>query len=137
GRTIDTATEVILDCNAEAAGHDYFDVHAVDPSPDHSLLAWSSVLDGGEIYTLRVRDLATGAELPDELTGTSSWGGVAWSADGQWLFYARPDAQMRPHEIWRHRLGTPVSDDGRVTSEPNERLSLEVCLTLSEQWIVI
>ena len=119
-------TDVILDCNVEADGHDYFDVHAVDPSPDHSLLAWSSDLDGGEVYTLRVRDLATGAELPDELTGTSSWGGVAWSADGQWLFYARPDDQMRPHEIWRHRLGTPVADDVLVATEPDERFNLDV-----------
>ena len=39
---------MILDSNAEAAGHDFFDVHAVDPSPDHSLLAWSSDLDGSE-----------------------------------------------------------------------------------------
>ena len=91
GRSIDDASDVILDCNAEAAGHEYFDVHAVDSSPDHSLLAWSSDIDGGERYTLRVRDLATGADLPDELTGTSSWGGVAWSGDGQWLLYARPD----------------------------------------------
>ena len=137
GRSIDTATDVILDCNAEAAGHDYFDVHAVDPSPDHSLLAWSSDLDGGEVYTLRIRDLATGAELPDELTGTSSWGGVAWSSDGEWLFYARPDAQMRPHEIWRHRLGTPVAQDVLVATEPDERFSLHVTLTRSERWIVI
>ncbi len=137
GRTIDTATDVILDCNVEADGHDYFDVHAVDPSPDHSLLAWSSDLDGGEIYTLRVRDLATGTERPDELPGTSSWGGVAWSGDGQWLFYARPDAQMRPHEIWRHRLGTPVGDDVLVATEPDERFNLDVSQTRSERWIVI
>ena len=59
GRSIDEASDVILDCNAEAAGHEYFDVHAVDSSPDHSLLAWSSDTDGGERYTLRVRDLAS------------------------------------------------------------------------------
>jgi oligopeptidase B len=137
GRSIDQADQVILDCNVEAAGHDYFDVHAVDPSPDHTLLAWSSDVDGSEIYTLRVRDLATGQELPDELTGTSSWGGVAWSADGQWLFYARPDEQMRPHEIWRHRLGTPMSDDVLVLREDDVRFGLAVEATRSEQWIVI
>jgi oligopeptidase B len=137
GRSIDTASDVILDCNVEAAGHDYFDVHAVDPSPDHSLLAWSSDLDGGEIYTLRVRDLSTGAERSDELTGTSAWGGVAWSADGQWLFYARPDPQMRPHEIWRHHLGRPVGEDVLVATEPDDRFNLDVSLTRSERWIVI
>ncbi len=137
GTAIDAADDVILDCNAEAAAHDFFDVHAVEPSPDHSLLAWSSDLDGSEVYTLRVRDLATGAELADELTGTSSWGGVAWSRDGRWLFYARPDEQMRPHEIWRHRLGTPVTDDVLVATEPDVRFNLSVAATRSEQWLVI
>jgi oligopeptidase B len=128
---------VMLDCNAEAEGHDFFDVHAVEVSPDHRLLAWSSDLDGGERYTLRVRDLSTGTDLPDELTGTSSWGGLAWSSDGQWLFYARPDDQMRPYQIWRHRLGSPPADDELVLTEDDERFYLDVSATRSEQWVVI
>ncbi len=131
------AATVMLDCNAEAEGHDFFDVHAVEVSPDHRLLAWSSDLDGGERYTLRVRDLSTGADLPDELTGTSSWGGLAWSSDGQWLFYARPDDQMRPYQIWRHRLGSPPADDELVLTEDDERFYLDVSATRSEQWVVI
>jgi oligopeptidase B len=127
---------VILDCNAEASGYEYFDVHDVNPSPDHTLLAWSSDVDGSERYTLRVRDLATG-EDGDEITGTSSWGGVAWSAGGDWLFYSRPDDQMRPHQIWRHRLGTPPADDVLVHSENDERFFLHVAATRSDRWIVI
>jgi oligopeptidase B len=132
----DTPDSVILDCNAEAEGHDYFDVHDVEPSPDHALLAWSSDVDGSERYTLRVRDLATGGDL-DEITGTSSWGGVAWSAGNDWLFYARPDDQMRPYQIWRHRLGTSPEDDLRVLSEDDERFFLNVSSTRSGRWIVI
>ena len=138
GRTIDTSAEtVMLDANVEAGDREYFDVHAVDASPDHSLLAWSSDVDGGERYTLRVRDLDTGTELADELTGTSSWGGTAWSADGHWLFYARPDEQMRPHEIWRHRLGTAPAADVLVAREDDERFNLSVRLTRSERWIIV
>jgi oligopeptidase B len=138
GESIDTATDnVMLDCNAEAEGHDFFDVHAVEVSPHHRLLAWSSDLDGGERYTLRVRDLNTGHELPDELTGTSSWGGLAWSSDSEWLFYARPDDQMRPYQIWCHRLGSPPSEDVLVYEEPDERFYLDVSATRSERWIVI
>lgn len=137
GRTIDDATDtVILDSNAEAFGHDFFDVHTVLPSPDHTLLAWSCDLDGGERYTLRVRDLATESDLPDVLTGTSSWGGVAWSIDGQHLFYARPDEQMRPYQIWRHRLGTSPESDELVLEEPDERFYLDVSSTRSNEWIV-
>jgi len=136
GTEPDPAT-VMLDCNAEAAGHEYFDVHTVDPSPDHRLLAWSCDTDGSELYTLRVRDLVAGDDLADELAGTSSWGGVAWSADGTWLFYARPDDQMRPAEIWRHRLGTSVDDDVLVMAEADERFYLGVESTRSENWIVV
>ncbi len=133
----DTAESVMLDCNREAEGHDFFDVHAVDPSPDHTRLAWSCDLDGGEHYTLRVRDLDSGTDRPDVLEGTSAWGGIAWSADGSWLFYARPDEQMRPAEIWRHRLGTPPSDDVLVLAEADERFYLDVTATRSERWIVL
>lgn len=137
GASLESATEhVILDCNAEAEGHDFFDVHAVEPSPDHRLLAWSSDLTGAERYTLRVRDLETGVDRPDELTGTSSWGGLAWSGDGEWVFYARPDPAMRPYQIWRHRLGTATEDDELVHEEPDERSFLGVSATRSTGWIV-
>lgn len=133
----DETEAVILDCNVEAQGHDYFDVHSVEPSPDHTLLAWSSDVDGGEEYTVRVRELESGTELTDELPGTSAWGGLAWSRNGTWLFYARHDDQMRPHEIWRHRLGTAVADDVLVYEEPDERFYVDVSATRSEQWIVV
>ncbi|MGI9053501.1 MAG: S9 family peptidase [Ilumatobacteraceae bacterium] len=138
GSSLEAAgSTVILDSNAEAAGHEFFDVHAVSPSLDHRLLAWSSDVDGGERYTLRVRDLATNVDLDDTLTGTSSWGGLAWSSDGQHLFYARPDEQMRPFQIWRHRLGTPAADDLLVCEESDERFYLNVSSTRSERWIVV
>ncbi|MFV0308358.1 MAG: S9 family peptidase [Desertimonas sp.] len=138
GRSLDTAGDtVLLDTNAEAAGHDYFDVATVDPSPDHTRLAWSSDTDGSERYTLRVRDLDSGVDQPDALTETSSWGGTAWSADGHHLFYARPDEQMRPCEIWRHELGTDPAGDVLVHREPDERFNLAVGLTRSEGWILL
>ena len=133
----DTADHVFLDCNAEADGHEYFDVATVEPDHDHALLAWSCDVDGSERYTLRVRDLSTGEDQPDELTDTSSWGGVAWSGDGQWLFYARPDEAMRPFQIWRHRLGTPVVDDQLVQTERDDRCYLGVSATRSGRWIII
>jgi oligopeptidase B len=62
---------------------------------------------------------------------------VAWSADGRWLLYARPDEQMRPFQIWRHHLGTDPADDVLVHTEPDERFFLHVYATRSERWILI
>lgn len=137
----DEAANVMLDCNVEAEGHDYFDVNVVEPSPDHKLLAWSFDPDGSEKYTLRVRDLATGADLPDTLADVISWAGVAWSAPdpegATWLFYARPDEQMRPHEIWRHRLGSDPADDVLVIAEHDERFYIGVESSRSGRWLII
>ncbi len=135
GRSAATATEqVLLDENAEAAGHEYFQCQAFDVRPDHRLLAWSSDTDGSERYTLRIRDLDTGDDLADEIPDTT-WGGTAWAGD--WLFYVTPDEQMRPEKVWRHRLGTDPAGDVLVFHEPDQRFYLSVGLSRSEQWIVI
>lgn len=137
GRSADDATsQVLLDENAEASGHDYFSIHAFDVDESHRLLAWSADTDGSEEYTLRIRDLDSGRDLGDEIVGTT-WGGTAWSADAAWLFYVTPDEQMRPSRVWRHRVGTPQSDDVVVFDEPDERFYVGVELSRSRQWIVI
>ena len=137
GRSAATATEqVILDENVEARGHEYFAVHVFDVDRAHRLLAWSSDVDGSEQYVIRFRDLTTLADLPDTLTGTT-WGGSAWSADGSTLFYVTADEQMRPSTVWRHRLGTPQSDDVVVFDEPDERFYVSVDLSRSGEWVLI
>ena len=49
----------------------------------------------------------------------------AWSADSQWFFYTVHDQAYRPHEVWRHRIGTPVTEDVRVLVEPDERFDAD------------
>ncbi len=129
-------SEVLLDENAEAAGHEYFALGLLEVSTDHSVAAWSGDVDGSEMFTVRFRDLATGTDLPDVLVGTSAWGGAAWSADGSQFFYMMPDDQMRPFQVWRHAIGTAQSDDVLVLHEVDERFYLGVDLCRSEEWIV-
>ena len=137
GPTADRATEqVLLDENLEAAGHDYFDLGAFDVSFDHRYVAWSADVNGDEHYTLRIRDLATGDDLDDRLDDVANFG-MAWSADGSHIFYLTPDAQERPDRVWRHRIGTPPSEDVCVFHEPDERFYVTVGSTRSEAWIVV
>jgi oligopeptidase B len=137
GRSAESAGEqVVLDENVEAEGHDFFALGALEISADGNLAAWSSDTDGSERFTLRVRDLSSGTELGDVLVDTS-WAGVAWSADNAYLFYAKPDEQMRPYQIWRHRLGTAQNDDVLIYEDLDERFYVWVALTRSREWIVI
>ena len=137
GRSVSQATEhVILDENVEAEGLEYFAVGVSELNHEHTLLAWSADDDGSEQYTLRIRDLSTGTDLADEIVDTT-WAGAAWSADHQWLFYVTADEQMRPCTVWRHRVGTPQSDDVQVFHDPDERFFVGVELTRSGEFIMI
>jgi oligopeptidase B len=126
---------VLLDENTLASGHDYFALGGFEVSPDHTILAYSTDLNGGECYTLRFRDLATGADVPDVVDNVTY--GLAWADDGRTCFYVRPDDAMRPHEIWRHRLGTPATDDVLVHDEPDERFFLGVGRSRSGRFVLI
>ncbi len=137
GRSADTASDqLILDENVEAEGHDFFDLGAFEISPDHRLVAWSADTNGNEHYTLRIRDIATGQELTDELHDTT-WAGVAWSTDCSHVLYVEADKLERPYRVMRHRLGTSQSDDVEVFVDHDERFYVGIGATRSEQWIVI
>ena len=137
GRSRETAAEqILLDENSQAEGHEYFSLGVFEVSPDHNLLAWSSDVDGSERYTMRIRDLNSGADLDDVLLDTT-WGGCAWSADNQHVFYVKPDEAMRPFQVWRHRLGTTQAEDTLVFEDLDERFFVSVDLTRSGSWIIV
>jgi oligopeptidase B len=125
--------EVLLDQNAEAGDSEFFAVGGLDVSLDTRLLAWSVDRDGSEVYELRFRDLTTGEDLPDVVPGT--YYGSAWAADDRTFFYVKPDASMRPYQLWRHRLGE--ADDVLVHEEPDERFYLGVGTTKDDRFILL
>ena len=131
----DGATQVVLDEPALADGLDYLRVRAVEPSPDHSLLAYSADTDGSERFAIRVRDLASGDDLQDEIPNTS--GAPAWATDNRTLFYVRLDAQLRPSSVWRHRLGTPVETDVEVYREADPGFGVSAYLGRDERYLFI
>lgn len=124
--------QVLLDLNVLAGASDYFALGAYDLAPRQTRLLYSTDHDGSERYTMRVRDVVTGADLDDLIPDTTY--GSAWAGDDT-FFYVRPDATMRPHQVWRHQVGTPSSEDVLVYEDPDERFFVSVGLSLTEQWI--
>ena len=101
-----TGPEVVLDVNTLDAGTGYLDLGLSIVSPDEHLLAYSLDTSGNEVFTLRFRDLRTGADLPDVVEGVGYTG--AWTSDssGNLAFlYTVPDASWRHERIRAHRLG--------------------------------
>ncbi|MGE0628227.1 MAG: S9 family peptidase [Hyphomicrobiaceae bacterium] len=129
------AESVLLDGTVEAAGKAYWQLGDIAHSRDHRYLAYSVDDTGSEAFTIKVRDLATGRDLDDQIPNTR--GNIVWAADSRTLFYVRLDDKYRPIEVWRHALGTPVSDDVQVYVEPDSGFYVSVGQTQSGRFVVI
>ena len=127
--------QLLLDENKLAEGHDFFALGTFEVSPDHRLLAYAFDREGDEVYALRVRDLATGRDLEEVITGTAA--GVAWSADASTLFYTVLDDAMRPWQLYRHVLGTSPGTDVLVHQETDERFYSGVSMSTTDELIVL
>ncbi|MFL6163086.1 MAG: S9 family peptidase [Jatrophihabitantaceae bacterium] len=127
--------QVLLDGNRVAAASEFFSIGTYNVSPDGNLLAYSVDLTGDERYTLRIKDLTSGEDLPDAIADTHY--GSAWSADGRFICYVKVDESWRPYQIWRHAVGTDAADDVLVYTEPDDRFWLGVQLTRNRAAIQI
>jgi oligopeptidase B len=127
--------EVLLDGNVEAAGNEFFRIGSFDVSRDGTRLLFGVDTEGDERYVLRIRDLADGTQLADEIPGTFS--GAMFSPDGRFVFYSTVDDAWRPDTIWRHEVGTDVADDVVVHKEDDERFWGGIGLTRSGDYLVI
>lgn len=127
--------EVLLDHNAESEGHEFFAVGANEVSPAGDLLAYAVDLVGDERYDVRVRRIATGEILDDAVRATG--GSLAWSLDGRFVFYTRVDEAWRPHQVWRHEVGTAADRDVLVHDEPDERFFVGVGSSRDDRHVVI
>ncbi len=132
----ETAPEqVILDLNQLAEGQFFMSLGDTAISPDGHLLAYSTDNTGFRQYTLHIRDLRTGEDLPDTAQRVGS---LAWAADACTLFYTVEDeATKRHNHLFRHSLGAPQTEDVLVYDEPDERYNLGVGRTRDGEHILL
>jgi oligopeptidase B len=127
--------QILLDSNELAGDNPFFSLGAHSVSPEGDLLAFSTDYAGDERYTMRIKNLVTGEIAADEIPNT--YYGSAWALDASALFYVTVDDAWRPYRIWRHLIGTPVSQDAIVFEEADERFFVGVGLTRSQRYLVI
>ena len=107
--------QILLDGNVEAEGKAFFSLGGLAVSEDGTLLAYCEDNSGDERFTLRIKNLSTGDLLPDEVPGI--FYGLAFSPDGQRVFYTVVDDSWRPFQVRAHTLGTPSSSDEVIFQE--------------------
>ena len=133
--TLEADEVMMLDQNELAGSSEYFALGALDVAPDHTTVAYSTDYNGSEKYTMRFREIERRRDLEDEIEGT--YYGTAWASDNRTFFYVRPDAAMRPWQVWRHTLGTPAADDVLVFQEDDDRFFVAVDREKTGRYVTI
>ncbi len=129
------ADELLLDEPALAEGKEYFRLGAFAVSNGGHLLAYAIDDTGAERFTIRVKDLATGQDLPEVIPGMLS--DIVWTADDAAFLYGLANEQWRTDNARLHRIGTPVADDIELYREADEGFRVSVGETSARNWIVI
>jgi prolyl oligopeptidase len=120
-KALDAPAEVLIDPNTLSADGTVAlgSMHFTD---DGRYMAYSLAASGSDWIEWKVRDVATGADLPD-LLKWSKFSGAAWLKDGSGFFYGRYDAPKEGEtftgvnkfqKLYFHRLGTPQDQDTLV-----------------------
>ncbi len=130
-----SADELILDETTLAEGLDYFQLGAISVSKDGRLLAWAVDDNGSERFTARVKVIATGEVLPDEIPGTLS--ALVWVAGDKALVYSLANENWRTDNARLHWLGQPLASDVELYHEDDEGFRVGSSLSANEQWLII
>ncbi|MGL4488685.1 MAG: S9 family peptidase, partial [Rhizobiaceae bacterium] len=126
---------IILDGDLEGKGKDYFSLGGVGHSHDHKQLVWSYDDAGSEYYTVLVRDLETGKNLPDRIENTG--GGGTFDASAKGVFYTVLDENHRPVAIRYHVLGSPSDADTTIYVEDDAGMFIDVGGSMLNDFVFI
>ena len=127
--------QLLIDENVLAEGLEYFRLGAASISQNGRYLAYSTDTNGSERYTARIKDLATGEHLPDELTNLR--GDLVWVANDTALVYGPSTEEWRTLEAKLHVIGTPVASDVTLYKEEDQSFGVGTGLTAQEDWLLI
>jgi oligopeptidase B len=72
--SLDQPEEILLDQNCLADGKSFCSIGALTVSPDGTKLAYSLDIEGGEVYTVYIKDLTCGVLYPEFIVNTYSSG---------------------------------------------------------------
>ena len=128
--------QILIDGNREAKDKNYSQIGAHVVSTNEQLLAYLEDDNGRRQYTLKFRDLKTGKNLPDVISGLSDT--VAWANDNKSIYYVENDpVTLLSTRVKRHVLGTDVAKDDVVFEEADNTFYLGVHKSGDDRYVTI
>ena len=133
---IDAAEEILLDVNAMAVGHDYFQIGALEVSPDGTWLAYCEDTVGRRQFTLRFKDLRSGETLETAIPDVEA--DLAWANDNRTILYVAKDPEtLLGLYVKKHVLGRDPRQDALVFEQTDKSFYTGVSKSKSERFIFI
>jgi oligopeptidase B len=127
--------DVLLDGNAMAQGHSFFQIGDTEVSPDGTLLAYTEDDVGRRQYTLHIKNLKTGKTLSDRVENVQP--DFVWSADNRSLVYVEKDpVTLLSVRVRKHQLGA-AQPDPLVYEEKDHSYYMGVRKSRSEKFLFI
>ena len=133
--TMDAIEEVILDCNQRASNHAYYQLGELSLSPNSMLLGFTEDTVSRRQYTLLFKNLQTGQLFDENIEDVTD---VVWANDNETVFYVKQHPEtLLSYQVFRHRLGEPITDDVLIYEEKDDTFYLNLYKTRSEEYLVI
>ena len=127
--------QVLLDGNARAEGHTYYQLGELVVSPDQQLLAFSEDTVSRRQYRLRLQHIDSGDFYPEVIENVES---VVWANDSKTLFYVKKHPiTLLPYQVYRHQLGTAAEQDVLVYEELDDTFYTDIYKSTSEDYIFL
>ena len=123
------------DVEKEKLNTEYFGLGDLEVSFNDKYLGYSLDLKGSEYYTIYIRDIETNKLITENIEETG--GGITFSLDDKYIFYSKLDENHRPRKIFRHKLGSSVSDDELIFEEKSEAFTVGISLSSDEKYYFI
>jgi len=134
--SLDAPEEILLDANVLAAGHDYYQIGALEVSPDSAWLAFCEDRVGRRQYTLRFKNLRTGEILEAAIPDVES--DLAWANDNRTILYVAKDPEtLLGLYVKKHVLGKDPRHDALVFEQTDKSFYTGVSKSKSERFIFI
>jgi oligopeptidase B len=134
--SLDAAEELLLDIDELATGHSYYSAVGFSVSPDNKLLAYGVDDVSRRQYTIKIKNLETGALLSDAIHNTE--GNAVWAADNKTIFYTAKNAvTLLSEKIQKHHIGEDPAKDAVVYEEKDKSNYISVNKSKSGEFIYI
>ncbi len=128
--------QIVLDINALAAAHDFYQIGSVEVSPDSRWLAYCEDTIGRRNFSIRLKDLASGETLTEEIKNAES--DLAWLNDSvSFIYVAKHPETLLGRYVKRHRRGRPAAEDDLLFDQTDTSFYTAVSKSKSERFVFI